>query len=80
MRFFELYLTVWPCTTGRKGPAAGRGKTLVAFSARAASRKAGKMASARDQKVNGTGGIRVANDPDIIYWHAASLAPLFSVP
>ena len=34
---FELYLIVWPLTTGRKEPAAGRGNRALAFSARAAS-------------------------------------------
>lgn len=36
-RFFILYRTVWPLTTGLRGPAAGLGKTLAAFTLRAAS-------------------------------------------
>lgn len=35
-RFFMLYLTVWPTTTGRSAPATGRGKTRAALAARAA--------------------------------------------
>ena len=35
-RFFKLYLTVWPLTIGLRAPATGRGKTFLAFSARAA--------------------------------------------
>lgn len=35
-RFFMLYRTVWPCTTGLRAPATGLGNTLAALAARAA--------------------------------------------
>ena len=35
-RFFMLYLTVCPLTTGLSAPAAGLGNTFLAFSTRAA--------------------------------------------
>jgi len=35
--FLRLYLMVWPATTGRRAPATGRGNTLAALAARAAS-------------------------------------------
>ena len=50
-RFVRLYLMVCPCTVGRSGPAVGRGKIRLAFSARAA---AGQVCTDRETQLPAT--------------------------